>query len=47
VLEVRVLERRQRLDGRGQASAGDESVFTDLGIVAGMRVCPWTVTSKL
>lgn len=32
-----MLERRQRLDGRGQASAGDESVFTDLGIVAGVR----------
>ena len=32
-----MLERRQRLDGRGQASAGDESVFADLGIVAGVR----------
>ena len=32
-----MLERRQRLDGCGQASAGDERVFTDLGIVAGVR----------
>ena len=32
-----MLKRRQRLDGRGQASAGDESVFADLGIVAGVR----------
>ena len=32
-----MLERRQRLDGRGQASAGNESVLADLGIVAGVR----------